>query len=64
MKTKQYVLDARKRAWPQLLPVPQCCATCLQLSDDGVCVVFDSAPPAEFLTQVNECEKYERDVPF
>ena len=43
---------------------PQCCHTCQFYGNDGTCTEFFLTPPEDFASAVDECPKWEADVPF
>lgn len=43
---------------------PRCCHTCYHYNDAGECRVFDMRPPESFTVEVDQCEKWEQEVPF
>ena len=46
---------------------PRCCATCVNLTREGRCKIYDLYPPLDYIEQVNDCEfyaLYADDVPF
>lgn len=60
------ILAAKHRAIPQSSPVitPHSCAGCLHLMVDGKCNQYNNYPPIEFVETVNDCGRYEEDIPF
>jgi hypothetical protein len=51
------------RKWVKQGP-PRCCFTCEHFKDDGRCAQFDTVPPKEFAEALDECEKWEPELPF
>ena len=60
----QQVAEAKRAMRPADPEWPHCCATCELLDDTGYCRVFGEYPPLEFLSQENDCEKFELLIPF
>ena len=65
MKTRpqepKFLVDYRE--WVKAGP-PKCCHTCEHFGNDGLCVEFFMAPPAEFAEAVDLCLSWELEVPF
>ena len=53
-------LAAERRAIRQ----PECCHTCENYNESGICQEFLKEPPADFAAQLNQCEKWFPIIPF
>jgi hypothetical protein len=51
------------REWVKNGP-PRCCHTCNFYSVNGECGVFHVMPPKDFAEALDECEKWEPELPF
>lgn len=51
------------KTWKAAGP-PKCCHTCDHFGGRGECMVFDMTPPAEFAATVDQCDKWEEELPF
>lgn len=60
------ILGAKYRAIAPVSPlaIPHSCAGCLHLMLDGKCNHYNNYPPLEFIETVNDCWRYEEDIPF
>ena len=57
-KEPQFVTE-----WRKMQP-PKCCHTCLEYSNDGLCLMYKEIPPEQFAKTVNICDKWQLDIPF
>jgi len=54
---KQYLDFCRNGA-------PKCCQICEHYNKDGLCEVYENAPPSDFASQINDCEHWSMEIPF
>lgn len=51
------------REWIKNGP-PRCCHTCNFYGVNGECGVFHVVPPKDFAEALDECERWEQELPF
>lgn len=44
--------------WREHTDTPQCCHTCADYTDGGICRVYDTSPPADFAADYGKCEAW------
>ena len=64
MSQNQKIIEAKQRHMPPPHKRKQCCATCDFLSNEGMCLVYNQAPPIEYIEQENDCGEYDEAPPF
>jgi hypothetical protein len=52
--------------WRELMRAgpPKCCHTCENFSQSGHCLEFNMAPPEDFASTVDACDKWFEEIPF
>ena len=43
---------------------PKSCHTCINYDQQGICEIYEQAPPDDFIHKQGECESWMQDVPF